>query len=66
MPSYTVVVEQDEEGWFLATVPSLPGCHTQGKTLEEARDRIREAIAAFIGNGASKQTKFVALERIAV
>ena len=48
MPNYTVVVEQDEEGWFLATVPCLPGCHTQGKTLEETRQRIREAIAAFV------------------
>ncbi len=41
---FRVIVEQDEDGIFVASVPSLPGCHTQGKTYEQAMDRIKEAI----------------------
>ena len=41
---YKVLIEQDEDGYYVASVPELPGCHTQGKTLEEARKRIKEAI----------------------
>jgi len=42
--NFNVVIEQDEDGWYVATAPDLPGCYTQGKTLEQARNRIREAI----------------------
>jgi predicted RNase H-like HicB family nuclease len=41
---FKVLIEQDENGLYVASVPELPGCYTQGKTLEEARKRIREAI----------------------
>lgn len=41
---YTVVFEQDEEGNFLVSVPALKGCHTFGKTFEEAEANAREAI----------------------
>lgn len=41
---FKVLIEQDEDGWFVARVPELQGCHTQGKTLEEVRERIKEAI----------------------
>ena len=41
---FKVIVERDEDGIYVAEVPELPGCYTQGKTLEEARQRIREAI----------------------
>lgn len=44
LKQYRVIVEQDEDGVFIASVPSLPGCHTQGKTYEEAMERIKEAI----------------------
>jgi predicted RNase H-like HicB family nuclease len=63
---YMVVIEQDEEGWFVATVPSLPGCHTQGGSIDEVRGRIREAIEAYLGDEEAPASKFVALERIAV
>jgi len=39
-----VVVQQDEEGWFVAECPAIPGCVSQGKTSEEALTNIREAI----------------------
>src|ERR1700691_3353344 len=41
---FDVVVEKDSEGYFVATVPALPGCHTQAKSLDELMSRIREAI----------------------
>lgn len=41
---FKVLVEQDENGIYVVSVPELPGCYTQGKTLEEARKRIKEAI----------------------
>lgn len=37
-------MEQDEEGYFIASVPAIPGCHTQGKTYEEAIGNAKEAI----------------------
>ena len=40
--------ESDEDGVFLAYVPALPGCHTQGRTLSEVEDRIREAIELYL------------------
>lgn len=44
---YRVVVEQDEDGVFVAEVPSLPGCVTQGTTRDEALANSREAIAVY-------------------
>lgn len=45
---YEVVIELGEDGWFVATVPALPGCITQGKTLEDALDNAKEAIEAYL------------------
>lgn len=46
---YTVFYETDlAEGGYIANVPSLPGCHTQGETLEEAETNIKEAIEAYL------------------
>ncbi len=41
---FRVVVEQDEDGYFVASVPAFPGCHTQAKNLNELRKRIREVV----------------------
>ncbi|HSX39993.1 MAG TPA: type II toxin-antitoxin system HicB family antitoxin [Candidatus Saccharimonadales bacterium] len=41
---FKVLIEQDENGIYVASVPELPGCYTQGKTLEQVRERIKEAI----------------------
>jgi predicted RNase H-like HicB family nuclease len=43
-----VLVYTDEEGYWIAEVPSLPGCHTFGQTREEALRKIREAIEVYI------------------
>ena len=42
---FKVLIEQDEDGLYVASVPELPGCYTQAKTLEEVRRRIKEVIA---------------------
>lgn len=41
---FKVIIEQDENGWFVASAPAIPGCHTQGKTYEEVTKNIKEAI----------------------
>ena len=41
---FSVVIERDEEGYLVASVPSLPGCHTQARSFDELMDRVREAI----------------------
>ena len=45
---YRVLIEQDEDGVFVAQVPALPGCVTQGTTRPEALANAREAIAAYL------------------
>ncbi len=45
---YRVLIEQDEDGVFVAEVPSLPGCISQGHTREEATANIKEAIALYL------------------
>ena len=41
---YTVIIEQDEAGFYVAEVPELYGCHTQARSLDELMERVREAI----------------------
>jgi len=48
---FDVIIERDEEGIFVATVPALPGCHTQARSLDELMERVKEAIALCIEVG---------------
>ena len=41
---YSVIIERDTEGYYVAEVPELPGCHTQAKSLDKLMERVREAI----------------------
>ena len=43
-----VVITKGEDGWYVVTVPSLPGCITQGKTIKEAKENIKEAISLYL------------------
>ena len=45
---YTVILEREEDGGYHVFAPALKGCHSQGDTLDEAIEHIREAIAAYI------------------
>ena len=46
---FKILIEQDEDGWFIVTVPALPGCVSQGRTEEEAKRNIAEAIELHLG-----------------
>jgi len=65
--SYPIIIEQDEEGFFVGEAVSLPGCHTQAKTKEELLERMKEAIIAYLeeGNVPSSDT-FIGLELVEV
>jgi predicted RNase H-like HicB family nuclease len=45
---FNVVIERDEEGYYIASVPALPGCHTQARSLGELEKRIKEAIQLYL------------------
>jgi len=46
--TYRIIIEPDENNTFHAFVPALPGCHTWGESLEEARKNIRDAIDVYL------------------
>lgn len=48
---FTVVIERDEEGFYVANVPSLRGCHTQAKNLDTLMKRVREVIELCLEDG---------------
>lgn len=48
MKRYTVKYERDDDGWWVASALGLKGCHTQGRSIDEARRHVREAIAAYL------------------
>lgn len=55
MSAYHVAYERDATGWWVASVRRVRGCHTQGRTVDEARRRIREALSLFVDDAASAQ-----------
>ncbi len=63
-----VLIERDEEGFLVASVPQFPGCHTQGRSLDEVMDRIREAAELWLdAEGTPAQTlEFVGIQRITI
>jgi predicted RNase H-like HicB family nuclease len=44
MEKYTAIFEQGDDGWIVATCPEVPGAITQGRTMDEAREMLRDAI----------------------
>ena len=46
---FSVVILEDETGGYIAVVPELPGCHTQGDSLDEVMKNIKEAIELYLG-----------------
>jgi predicted RNase H-like HicB family nuclease len=65
---FDVVVERDAEGFYVASVPSLVGCHTQARSLDELMGRIREAIELCleVQDGMVEQLDFVGVQRVIV
>jgi predicted RNase H-like HicB family nuclease len=65
---FDVVIERDEDGYYVASVPQLPACHTQAMSLDEVMQRIREAIELCLEvEGPPEQgPEFVGLQRITI
>ena len=65
---FDVVVEKDSAGFFVASVPALPGCHTQAKSLDTLMERIREAIELCLEvNGETLEPlDFIGVQRISI
>jgi predicted RNase H-like HicB family nuclease len=51
---FSVLVERDEDGYYIASVPELPGCHTQARTLDELTGRVKEAIELYLETEGTK------------
>ncbi len=65
---FNVIIEKDEDGWLVATVPELKGCHTQARTMDKLLRRVREAIELCLDvqEGPAKGNDFVGIQRVAV
>jgi predicted RNase H-like HicB family nuclease len=66
--SYDVVIEKDCDGFYVATVPEIPGCHTQAKSLDELVQRTKEVIELCmeVATDEAQPNKFVGIQRITV
>ena len=65
---FDVVIEKDSEGWYVASVPALKGCHTQARSLDALMKRIREAIALCleVRGEEAEGLEFVGIQRVSV
>lgn len=65
---FNVVIERDSEGYYVASVPALRGCHTQAKSLDKLMERIREAIELYleVEKQSAEPLEFVGVQKITV
>ena len=64
---FSVVIERDEDGYYVGSVPELKSCHTQAKSLDELMGRIKEAILLCLEvEGEDIKTEFVGVQRVVV
>ncbi len=66
MREFSVIIERDEEGFFVASVPALPGCHTQAKSLDTLMKRIKEAIELCLEVEQPVSNEFIGVQKVAV
>lgn len=68
MQQFDVIVEKDSAGFFVASVPALPGCHTQAKSLDTLMERIREAVELCleVQGETPEPLDFIGVQRISV
>lgn len=66
--TFNVVIERDADGYFVASVPELRGCHTQARSLDTLTKRIREAIALCleVEGDAVESPEFIGVQRVTV
>ena len=65
---FDVVIERDGEGYYVASVPQIPGCHTQARSLDEVIERIREAteLCLEVEGTPEQNLEFVGIQRITI
>ena len=63
---FSVMIERDEDGYYVASVPALRGCHTQAKSLDVLMERIREAIELCLEIEEPVVNEFIGVQRVAV
>ena len=63
---FSVVIEKDEDGYFVASVPTLRGCHTQAKSFDVLMERMKETIELCLEVDNPVTTEFVGVQRIAI
>jgi predicted RNase H-like HicB family nuclease len=65
---FNVVIERDSDGYFVASVPTLRGCHTQAKSLDELMVRIQEAIELCLEfeESSNESMEFVGIQKVLV
>ena len=66
---YNVIIEKDEDGWYVARVSEIQGCYTQGKTIQQVLERIKEAIEVCLeadGKEVIRPMKFIGIQRVEV
>lgn len=63
---FSVIIEKDEDGYFVASVPSLHGCHTQASSLDTLMIRIQEAIELCLEVENPATNEFIGVQKVAV
>jgi predicted RNase H-like HicB family nuclease len=65
---FDVVIERDSEGFYIASVPQLPACHTQARSLDEVTERIREAIELCleVEGAPPDDLEFIGIQRVTI
>jgi predicted RNase H-like HicB family nuclease len=64
---YNVIISRDSEGYFVATVPEIRGCHTQAKSMDKLLERVKEAIELCLEDEeAGDYSEFVGIQRVSV
>lgn len=66
---FTVVIERDDEGYLVGSVPTIKGCHTQARSMDELLERMKEAIQLCLevaGEESTELLELVGIQRVAV
>jgi len=64
---FTVIIQQDKEGWFLGSIPNIHGCRTQAKTLIQLYKRLEEvALLCLEGQEPEEEVKFIGIQNLKI